>query len=189
METKSALAKISDLSMEPMIPVNLILNGKGLVHKLVDAEPDMEDIVLLQQVLPNAKLEDFYLDKVPATDGKLMVSILRKDKVDPVLKEFTELGLYVVSIAFGPFVLQSVRTLLDRDADDNWALHMAGHHLEYESGKIVSYQPESSSEAQVEIGGERIDEAVVIPFAAAFEFLFQRSDERSTEVPAIKSAR
>lgn len=189
LETKIGIGDIGELGIESLVPVNLVLNGKGIVHKLVDASEDKDDRALLQEVLPNARLEDFYLDKVVAAGGKYMVSILRKDQVEPVLERFTKQGLYVVSVSLGPFVLLSVRTLLNGAAEGQWSVQMAGHRLEYESGELVSYQQENGVEAQVEIGGERMSDASVIPFAAAFEFLFNRSDERPTGLAAIRTAR
>ena len=167
--TKTSINQVDDLDIEPMVPVNIVLNGKGIIHKLVEAEADVSDNTLLQQVLPNAKLENFYLDKKPATDGRHMVSVLRKDLVDPVLESFSKHGLYVVSASFGPFVLHSVKSLLDVTPDGNWSVHFAGHSLDYESDKIKKYCLESGSGTLVDIGGEQISEESVIPFAAAFE--------------------
>ena len=187
--SETNIEAIADLSLDSMIPVNLVFNGKGIVHKLVEGEPETEDLILLQQVLPNAKMDDFYVDKVPATDGRYMVSILRKEQVDSIIAEFTLSGLYVVSMSFGPFVLQSIKTLLGSDVREQNSIHIAGHHLEYDGNKVIGYETEPNSNSQIEIGGEAMGEVSAIAFAAAFEYLFMKVDEKPTRALEIITAR
>ena len=57
-------------------PVNLVINGKGLIHKMVGAEQDDTDLSLIQKVMPNARLEDFYFDKEYSNDGRDRKSVV-----------------------------------------------------------------------------------------------------------------
>lgn len=181
--------QIEDLSLDPMVPINLVLNGKGIMHKFIEAEEGASDAAILQHVLPNANLDDFYMDKHLATEDRYLVSVLRKDHVDPILEDFSKLGLYVVSASFGPFALGSVKPLLNGSESESSMIQMASHLIQYDEGTISNYSVEDTSKKQIEIGEEKIEDTLMISFAAAFEFLFQKADERLTGAPAIQVAR
>ena len=58
------------------IPLSLILDGKGVIHKCIS---DRSDDPVISQVLPGAKEEDFYIQESLLQSGSTYVVISRKD--------------------------------------------------------------------------------------------------------------
>ncbi|HIA11324.1 MAG TPA: hypothetical protein EYN69_04520 [Flavobacteriales bacterium] len=155
------------------IPINLVFNGRGLIHKMVQVDDGDNDTTLLQKVFPNAKSDDFYFEKEHSGNGSARVSVLRKDKVDEILEAFKKMGLFVVSLSFGPFGLNRIQHLLSTASGSDYSINVGPYQLQYAEGKLRSFESgESTATEQVSIGGELISQEAVIPFAAAFGYLF-----------------
>ena len=71
------------------IPVILILNGKGIILKKIDLDPEQEkDIeVILKQNLPSVHQDDFYVQIYKQADHSAFIAVCRKEQLDSVLDE------------------------------------------------------------------------------------------------------
>ena len=90
------------------IPVSLVINGKGIIHKKVSVS-DKEDFPsLLHKVFPNANPSEFYVQNTPADNSSnAFVSIIRKNIADDIIAQFSNSGFYIVSCLMGPFPITS----------------------------------------------------------------------------------
>ncbi|MBI2281705.1 MAG: hypothetical protein HYU68_13600 [Bacteroidetes bacterium] len=107
--TLEELAKINTKKL----PIYFSIGGKGIIHKKVKFNDYTKDQELLSQVLPNAVLKDFYLQKSNVLSNECWVSIIRKDLLDGLIYKFKEQNLFSVQVYLGPFILENIIPLVD----------------------------------------------------------------------------
>ena len=153
------------------MPVAITISGKGIIHRSLPAG-DVGDNVL-KLVLPNARAEDFYVQKTE-WGGAVWVSVARRDLVDKVVGHVEQQGPLVVCVALGPMaVFQFSDYLIDGIATDT--LRVGRHRFEVQEGKWLGYEllsPEQHRQGRpMDIGGEQFNEKLLPAFALAFTVL------------------
>ncbi len=115
------------------LPVYIAVGGKGVIHKKVKINEHTNQQELLNQVLPNASLIEFYLQQSNISVSESWVSIIRKDVLDPTIKKIEHLNLFGVQIYLGPFVLENTIPLID----NGHSLFTTTHELIIENNSII----------------------------------------------------
>ena len=114
------------------IPIYFSIGGKGVIHKKVKAEDNVKDQELLNQVLPNASMKDFYLQQSKIEGFESWISVIRKDLLDSLIQKIEGLSLFGVQMYLGPFAINNVIPLLDKIA-----LSTTSHELIIENNNII----------------------------------------------------
>ncbi|MFI5219070.1 MAG: hypothetical protein ACHQNT_06240 [Bacteroidia bacterium] len=171
------------------LPVILILTGKGIIHKRLALHENESDKNLLQSVLPNAEVKDFYLEKhfSTSTGNNLYVSVARKSFADEVLNSFKNNGYHVIGCTLGPFCFQAVLPLISDS--ENFEIAIYNHHFIIQGKKIENYKSEDIpvSDAAVNIGGNSLQQPFAMAFAAAFQYLLSGEKSFSLQPGLITS--
>jgi hypothetical protein len=154
------------------IPVSIVLNGRGILHKKI-SEAGSDTNNLLQSVLPNAKPQDFYIQKIIA-EKSCLISIVRKEVADPILDTIQKSELYCTGFSLGGVVVSSLRSLIT-EFNNKLVLDWADHHLEIDAaGDIVDYKFSGNSISEMkcfQIDTEKIEGDYLASYAAAFNIL------------------
>lgn len=180
--------------MPSHIPVNLVISGRGIMHKLLEGSDDPDDAALLQQALPNAQPDEFYMEKEPAAgsgSNQILLSIIRKNRAHEIVGEFGNNGIYVVSASLGPFCVRSILPLLNGNSHEGqFEINLSGRWLCYSKSMIREFNVSnfSGNGSRIAVGTESMDERSVVPFAAAFQYFFSQAERTATKVPVIKNA-
>lgn len=124
-------------SLSKSQPLCLTIDGRGIIHKKVQATPDTRLPDLLQQVLPNATLADFYVQKTRVDDTQVIVSLCRKDVLSDILREFETVRLFVVRLYLGPFAVKNILSLMD---DPPAEILVPGYLLFHQNGVLTSFE-------------------------------------------------
>ncbi|KJS07316.1 MAG: hypothetical protein VR77_01385 [Flavobacteriales bacterium BRH_c54] len=113
--------KFTDVSLEELAKINtkkaplyFAVGGKGIVHKKVKTNEHLSEQDLLNQVLPNATLKDFYLQQAVISTFESWVSIVRKDLLNSLVATIQSLHLFGVQIYLGPFTLENCIPLINK---------------------------------------------------------------------------
>ncbi|NQY11235.1 MAG: hypothetical protein HRT71_17190 [Flavobacteriales bacterium] len=157
------------------MPIYLSIGGKGIINKKVAAKETISDDDLIQLVLPNAKIADFYLQKKSLGNNQWVVSIIRKSVLDEILQEFKSLKAYVLKIVLGPFSIVNVSGLL---ANDNATINVPGHQLQYKKGELIAHK--ASTEATnglIQIVDDQVDLNHLVSFSNALYHFSQPDDD------------
>lgn len=161
------------------VPAILIINGKGIIHRKVSSEFLENDLVVLQRVLPNAELKDFYIEKHSnqSKTGQVYVSVARKTLVEKVLADFKKKGIHIIACSLGPFVLKNIFPFLT--ASENFEATICDYHFTVENNLITDYrQKEITGQLpSLNIAGTMVPQEFTIAFAAALQYFV--SGERS----------
>ncbi len=108
--TLEELAKINTKKK----PLYIAVGGKGIVHKKVKTNEHLAEQDLLNQVLPNATLKDFYLQQSLISTFESWVSIVRKELLNSLIAKIQSLHLFGVQIYLGPFTLENCINLINK---------------------------------------------------------------------------
>jgi hypothetical protein len=154
------------------IPVYLVLNGRGILHKKITG-PVSEDNSLIQTVLPNAKAQDFYIQKNISEKG-ILVSLIRKETVDQLLSLFGQWNIYCTDFSLGAMPIASIRPFIHNISEIGF--EFSGHTIIFDhSGIIVDYHFQLTEERKnvVQVDTEKVEEDFLVAYAAAFSLLIQ----------------
>ena len=172
-----------DLTLEQLvkenvkkIPIYLSIGGKGVIHKKVKINEHSTEQELLNQVLPNALMKDFYLQRSILPNYECWVSIIRKDVLDELIGKIEKLHLFTVEVYLGPFAIDSTMQLLNKAV-----LLTTTHELLIEKDSIIQMDSLGSVSGGEEynIEGEVINSHEIIAFGTAFNH-FAPSNKLST---------
>jgi hypothetical protein len=158
--TFNELAKSNDKKH----PFYISIGGKGVVHKKVKINDHTQDQALLNLVLPNASLADFYLQKSSISGYECWVSVIRKDLLDGVIEELETNRLFGVEIYLGPFILENTFPFLNKSS-----LHTTTHELLVEENTIIQMDNLGSvgEGHEFQIESEVISSHELLAFSAA----------------------
>lgn len=156
------------------VPVVLSIGGKSVLHKKLGRMEEGKEDRYLQQVLPNALADDFYVQCSPAAGDKVFVSVARRSLVDPILKELQEAGLDVVGCSLGPFVVTTLLPLMNVSAVHSQLLVPGFWLLVSEDGieEIKASQEKNS----IRVGDEAIGSDNLVSFASALSYFIAPSE-------------
>ncbi|MEM9023003.1 MAG: hypothetical protein AAGB22_04640 [Bacteroidota bacterium] len=166
-------------------PVVLTLNGKGIIHRQLP-EHETPDAQVVHQTLPNARIQDFYLQRYRG-GTHLHSAIVRRSVLDAVLQQFESKGYRVVDVVLGPFSLVGIRPLIAPDATE---LVLERHQLRLNGGALEEYrQLKTAEDSSYILGDERLRATHLLPFAAGFEGFYPHPQRQPLEAPALGNAR
>ena len=145
-------------------PVIITLNGKGILIKKIAVNSKLKNEEIFRQVFPNAKLDDFYIQKFILNENNVIATIVRKTVIEKILKEFD--GYFIIDINLG---FLSIEHILDVLSLSSKKLSINDFRITIENNHIVDFQPIKfkRKEQNFFLEEEEIDEDLLIPFSAA----------------------
>lgn len=158
------------------IPICLVFNGKGIIHKNVEITERDEDKTLVRKVIPNANIKDFYLQAQARIGGHGFVSIIRKAIADEVINALKSQGYFIVSVQLGAFSLVPIAALVDGNLKDktSYELKNGGHNVTVHNGAIEEYlydKTSASIKQEITIDHKAISSDATIALSAALGYL------------------
>jgi hypothetical protein len=172
---KNKIIEVADFSflkdeLENTVPICIVFNGRGILHKKL-LEINSDSNYLVQALLPNAKAQDFYVQILPSEKSTL-VSIVRREIIDPLLKQIQSLGYYTVDFSLGAVSIVSVLPLVQELTKVN-PIQWAEHRVELDSEeRLIDYKYQlAEQEAEILLGTDKIAATYLLSYAAAFSFL------------------
>lgn len=147
------------------VPVYLTVEGKGILIREVESGLG-EPADMLQQLMPNAKKEDFYVQ----VSEKALVTVVRRTMVDTLLALFRAQDLSVLSLQVGPFAINTVIPFLEETMD---IVGLPSYQLRLEDQQIKAITPaEETVSLQQEylVGEEKIAAHELLSYATALSY-------------------
>lgn len=165
------------------IPVCLVIYGKVIMLKKVSVKEDKEESIL-QKILPDATLNDFYFQELYTNNENKFVSVARKNLIEKILDTFSENKFHIVDITFGPFSIEHIFPLFDNVPDEILLEH---YKLKIENSiiKDCKHIEHNKDEIKYQVGDEALSNKALVSFAGGFQYLFVNSGKTSTNIPAV----
>ena len=164
-----AAAKLIDVKS----PIILILNGKGIIHRNVEATATDTLPALLNKVLPNANIDEFVLQHTNVDETHVFVSVIRRSVLDDIMDALKKEQLInIANCLLGPFAINDVLHLIDDTIEKNNQLLFGGYQIQRKENVITGIDAIDASEYKdrVLIGGEYVSAKMLLPFAAAVSY-------------------
>ncbi|HTK18443.1 MAG TPA: hypothetical protein VL442_02970 [Mucilaginibacter sp.] len=175
--------KITDLTSMGQLKAQLLakslialnLSGKGILQKRIDKIATIDQNAF-NKILPNAKVEDFYVQNFISGEASF-VSLIRKAEADRWIDALIDLQLTPLTLSLGPFAVDTIITQLNIYENE---FIIGGHQVSRnEKNEWLDYQyhPSLTSSFPIKVASEKIDEKLIIPYAAAFQLVLINSIE------------
>jgi len=97
--------------VKPNSPLILLVNGYGILHRSI-SPLSASDQEIVGQVLPNANVKDFLIQKTENGDN-LLVSIIRKNIIAEQIKLFKDAGQWPVAVSIGNFHIKNIISFIE----------------------------------------------------------------------------
>ncbi|MCC8409355.1 PilN domain-containing protein [Mucilaginibacter sp. UR6-1] len=147
--------------------IALNINGKGVLTKIVElngenVSPDFASI------LPGADPADYYRQDF-RSGASVFISLIRRTDADRWMAQLHTMGFKVFLLSLGPFAVDQILPQLNNYSD---TLIFDGHQIglgEKNHWMSYVYQDGKKAELPFKIESERMDERLLLPYAAAFQ--------------------
>ena len=153
------------------LPIYLSIDGKGVLHKITESDPDKSVIELL---LPNADSKDFVTQEISTNDNKKLISIVRKDRLDEIIDLINKVGFLVLKVSLGLGSICDLAKILENDSTIKlpyYTLHLKNQTIE---GFEKNYDP--SPEFSINIESEILDSEFIIPFSSSIHHYIENDE-------------
>lgn len=147
--------------------IAVLVTGKGVITRKTDARLT-NAAKQLNAVLPNAKLDEFYLQTLAGHNTNFS-SIARKSVVDPLLEKLSEAGI-VVDLFIGNLVMASLQQIMAADG----AMTLNDVTYAFENEQLSGWQKsEEISPSVVQVGDEKMESKLLTAFAVGLQHFFR----------------
>lgn len=171
---KEGIVSFEELAqfIDPKLPIILVLNGKGIIHRKVTFSENDTQVTLLNKVLPNANLNEFDLQQTSISSSQGFVSIIRSNILNEIIEQLKKNKLTgIAGCLLGPFVINNLLPLINTDIISNEQLRFSAYQLQIREQQITDVgSSEEEGEEAIEIGSDSIKPKLLIAFAAALSY-------------------
>lgn len=167
------------------VPLSLTFNGKGVLHKKIDFKIGEDDNQRLHKILPNARVDDFYIQFVTIEPHVGFISVIRREIVDDFLKLIKSSGFIPLSVSLGPLILNVILPLVKYESTP---LQIGNYSISLIDDMISDFEINNQlpSTRKLSIAEEDIIQSSAIAFASAFRGLFIPDLEIEAFVPLVE---
>jgi Tfp pilus assembly protein PilN len=170
-ESLSSFAEVQQL-LDSKIPLNLIINGKGIVHRKINSSENDSPAVLLNKLLPNAHVEDFVIQKTVVNANEVFVSVIRLNILTDLMQELIKNKLTSITACFlGPFVITNLLPLINNDLITNEYLSINNFRVQIREQRITNVETVTdNNNERIRIGDDLLSSQLVIAFSGALSY-------------------
>ena len=158
--------------IDSKVPLILIMNGKGIIHRKFYRQENDSTATLLTKVLPNAIIDDFVIQETDFPSGEVFVSVIRTNVFNELMNELINHKLTNVSACFlGPFVVTNLLSLLEKHTLDTGVVFAGNYRLQVNHEQIVSMEPiVDIPDQSYQIGNDVLSSQLLVAFAGALSY-------------------
>jgi Tfp pilus assembly protein PilN len=149
--------------------IALNLTGKGILQKQIEKTEEISQNNFTK-VLPNGKIEDFYVENFISGD-KSFISIIRKSEADKWISRLQAIGFVPLMLSLGPFPVQNIISQLNIYGGE---IIFSGHKISRnEKLEWINYQNDEIAVAPfpLKVESEAISEKLILAYAAVFQLV------------------
>jgi Tfp pilus assembly protein PilN len=167
--------------------IALNLSGKGILQKRIE-KVERIDQNILNAMLPNAKLEEFYIQHFPSGEFSF-ISLVRRTEADKWISQLKDYAFKPLMLSLGLFPVDAVIPLLNVYEGE---FPLNGYRIQRnEKGEWTGCQPDDSAHAvfPVKLAAENLDEQLISPYAVAFQLVLgDRIEPVKADVGSLEAA-
>lgn len=179
---ESIVTNVEELKkiLSPKIPVCLSITGKGIILKKYMNSEGENDII--SQILPFGKPKEFTFSKCENENNESWVAIIRTEKVNSIIKTFTDIGLAILDVFIGPLIISELRFLFDKSLDK---LSTSIYEIGFEENEIISINNFQHEPKSYQISDDKISNNSIIALSSAFNYLIKNNQHTETKIQDV----
>jgi Tfp pilus assembly protein PilN len=193
--TETKLAEITNIAalashLNFKNPLVLVINGKGIIHRKITISENDSQAAILNKVLPNANVNEFYIQQQKLQSTQTYISVIRASVINDLLEELKKNNITnIVGCFIGPFLINNVLSLVDKKNISNEFLTIGNYKLLIREDEIQEIQTvETPTYTSFKIGEELLKEQLLIAYAAALSY-FIGIEEGAVNATIIESTK
>jgi hypothetical protein len=172
--SKESVESIEDLLTalpESNLPVALVFNGKGVIHKKISTSANETPQSVFHKVFATGNEAEFYSQVYFGANNSGFASVMRKDKANEIIKALEAKGNKVIDFFLGPFAIENVLALQGRGTSVH-TQEWAQHKIEVEDGQIkeYSFNPAGQVSYEADLNGNVVGGLLLSSFSAALNY-------------------
>lgn len=158
--------------IDPAIPLILIVNGKGIIHRKMDVHENDTPLALLNKIFPNANPDEFVIQQTNLDHRDAFISVIRLNSLTEVLEELIKNKRISIAGCFlGPFVINDLLPLIPTDAINNENIIIGNYQLQVREQQITEITPAGlTANKNIVVGNESIPQKSLVAFAGALSW-------------------
>jgi len=164
------------------IPVVLSISGSGVLLKKMEYSPGHTAThgQLVRNLLPNADPTDFLLEEQKDGSGRMFCALIRKNIVEEITLELIALGVFVLDVGIGIFMVAEILPLMDEEISK---LNIQEYKLVVKDRRLLDYSKmKNKLNNSYRIGGEELPGDLLPVFANAFRYFVLKSKVGSWDI-------
>ena len=167
--------------------IALNLSGKGVLQRTIE-KTEQINTNNFTKILPNAKLDDFYVQHFVSGDQSF-VSVIRRAEADKWIEQMKNCGFIPLMLSLGPFPVQHIIPQLNVYGTE---IVFDGHIIRLNGQAhwaACSYIAGTNAPFPIKVESESIDEHLLIAYATAFQLVLADQLELiAADVPPLQVA-
>ena len=183
-ESFNSVEKLIDF-LGDSIPIFISIDGKGVLHRKVEKgeSQEVDSSLLLNQTFPSIRVDNFYIQESTIEHDSVFFSLVRKNKIDELLKQFNDKKHYLLGIMLGPFNIKSIQELLNHSDSFVWT---RGYKIGFNNNEITDLIKVDKIPGGIEynVGSEHIPMDYLLSFATGFLY-FVKDINYKTDLSGI----
>ena len=161
-------------AVDTSLPVVINITGKGLLIKGgIKSEADTETI--FESSLPGIQPSQFVYQRLELYD-KSMVALLRKDKMEAIVKEFSDKGLIIVDVQLAFCSLANLSHIFPASQQQ---INLVNWYLEMKEGMVSSFKEQIQLDnlKSIVLDKEEVPAQQMISFVSALNYYLGITEE------------
>lgn len=170
------------------IPVCLVLTGKGTLHRKLESRGNENDMVIMNKVLPNVSMNEFYVVRTQINDEEELIAMTRKTYIEKIVNELLNLGIHLVDLKIGPGCMVSVIPLLSQELDE---IRSAHYRILKNNSQILDIIPVNDDDVPSDtiiIGDDSINTTSLSAFCSCLQYLAVGKNRSSSDILPIRNS-
>lgn len=143
-------------------PIILHVEDHNIINKRVENKTGYRKNLIFK-----ANQDDFYFFEYHQNDN-VFISVTRKHHIDDLIHRFSNSELFVIHIAFGPFVMANLLPIVK----DYETISSANYSLEINQNEILSFKNESIKNKVFSVNGDSVNQREMALLATFLDYQY-----------------
>ena len=143
-------------------PVILHVEGSNIINKQVENKTGYRNDLIFK-----ANLNEFYFYEYHQNKD-IFISVTRKQSIDAIMRQLSDLNLYVIHLSFGSFVMANLLAIIKEYP----TISSSNYTLNIDDNEILSFRNDSPTDIEYIINGDTFNQRELPLLAAFFDYKF-----------------
>lgn len=146
----------------PNSPLIISVDGINVIHRIVSQTSSDNPIL---QAFPGARAKDFMIQRHVTKEDKMIISLIRRDEFNELIKTINEMGLLIYDIRLGPFSIDNLPDI----TNDTGELRIPFYVLYIKNNGVTGFEKSLYKSIEdnyfIDFDGDKISSEYLVPLS------------------------